>query len=237
MSELGRDLLKIWITFVAIGLGFVALYEIWVRVFPHFIEPFSEILIGSVLTWSLYALIYIAVRRKSIRLKAYNRELTRGNREKNKEFKKEHLKEYREWLKSAKKEYVDGVRNTIKFSEETDKEDERKRKEYFEDLSKTTTNLSDVMDIINTGEPVAVKALFRYIRGAYTGDEQEYLDRASHAGAYMEEMIQTGRLRPSQVKAFMKRRPKDYKKFAKYYRKKFNKEPPTYEEIYGVKQE
>ena len=106
MSELGRDLLKIWITFVAIGLTLFMAYAL----LPVKLIPLKEVFIGVIPTWSLYALIYIAVKRKSIRLKAYNRELTRGNREKNKEFKKEHLKEYREWLKSACVYYVHNVR-------------------------------------------------------------------------------------------------------------------------------
>ena len=152
-----------------------------------------------------------------------------------KKFKKEHPKEYREMIKKGKKEWIEYVKMRLKMEEEQAKEDERKRKEYLEDLAKTTKKLSDVVDIANTGENVAVKAIFRYIRGAYTNDEKEYLDRMAHSISYMEEMIQSGRLRPSQVKAFMKRRPKEYKKFAKYFRKKFKKEPPTYEEIYGVK--
>lgn len=231
MSELGRDLLKIWITFVAIGLTLFMAYAL----LPVKLIPLKEVFIGVIPTWSLYALIYIAVRRKSIRLKAYNRELTRGNREKNKEFKKEHPKEYREWLKSAKKEYVDGVRNTLKFNAEQAKEDRATRREYLEGISKST-DLSKSIEAMQSGEDdIAIKSVFRLIAGAYTNDEKEYLDRVTHSISYMEEMIQSGRLRPSQVKAFMKRRPKEYKKFAKYYRKKFEKEPPTYEDIYGVR--
>lgn len=159
------------------------------------------------------------------------------NRARLKKFKKEHPKEYRELIRQGKKEWMEYVRNQIKMQEKQVKEDEQERKAYLEDLSKTTTKLSDVVDIVNTRENVGIKALFRYVKGAYTSDEQEYLDRALYSISYMEELINSGRLRPSQVKAIMKRRSKEYKKFAKYFRKKFKKEPPTYEQIYKERQE
>lgn len=253
MNELHKTLFKIWITFVSIGLILALLLGSLVRFLPLY-----ELIVAGVLTWSVYALIYIGVKRKSIRQKANEREFVRNDtmeatfmrtrtglnldevdkldKSPRKRYKKEHPKEYRELIKKGKKDYVNFVRTELKMRNEQAKDDKQKRKAYLEDLAKNTKKLSDVVDITNSGEDKAsFSALFHYVKGAYTKDEQEYLERSLHAISYTDEMIRSGRLRPSQVKAIMKWRPKEYKKFAKYYRKKFKKEPPTYEQIYGVR--
>lgn len=226
MSELGKELIKIWLIFVSVGLTLSLVLGILFRSIP-----FIELIPDSLIYWSILALAYIIFRRKRIRTKVYNQKFTKEEKEKLRKFKKEHPQEFKRINKEAKEHAKTVAKQMIKEQ----REERKRRRESLKALSKKVDKLSQVEEISQSGDGYrGIIALFRYIGKSWTKDEQEYLDRVRQGIADEEELIKSGRLTPSQIKYILRHRKKRYQIVAKQFQRKFGKEPPSYEELYGV---